>query len=1487
MSSSGKGSSSQNNTIAQSSASAGQNVEDNRRARRKRDKANSEAGPSGSHIESTNAPKTDIPSKEQNSFGDTDFIAFTFSDEEDQDVEDRRPEVREWDKGKSRTSDRDHTGRKRKVDDSSLDDGYANKKQRVAAASRKAPWVADIDWDSCTNVAEMLHRDVEAFVNYISPTPEENEVRSLVVALITRAVTQAFPDAEVHPFGSYDTKLYLPVGDIDLVVHSQSMAYSKKEAVLHSIANTMKRAGITDRVRIISKAKVPIVKFVTLHGNIPVDISINQGNGVTAGTMIKHFLAELPALRSLVLIVKSFLSQRSMNEVYTGGLGSYSIVCLVISFLQMHPKIRRGEIDPSKNLGVLVMEFFELYGCYFNYKEVGISIREGGTYFNKTERGWQDFSQPRLLSIEDPGDLSNDISKGSYGIVKVRTTLAGAHGIMTAAAYAQAKIISAKREGRYTRLRDTHTDQRSILSSVMGVTQETINHRRLVQEVYDRQVLHRMLGVAPQAGVALHAQTNGQSRVAHEKSVKTAWEAVDMELESNDERHASGDESRYKTDDRRQPPRKRRKTGREQDMHTVYTTDDEEQNDERTTAVAGRRGLRSFHFLFFFQMASTRASITPVNLKDRIAALQQRNGSTSQADHKLAPVLPNSTRSLRDKIASFEKQGAVPVPRGSFGLGAPPVDDGSSRRRGEMMGNRVPGLSRPMVPVSTNGFRPTSPEFSGGRSRSASISDVRIASPPLGSLSPPLSAVRETLDHTPMDDVNGPRFPSTLQVRTERRSVSDVLPRSRSPTSIDAPVPVEEEEAENLSPKSVFKISELDQHLEDVEPHRDLPPQPALLEADSGRLSSNDTASTSTAAESKDICELNAKDSSLPPSVDDTTSLTGQECDDINQVVVGMVESENKVSNITSAEMSTSGTVHLPELQAKSVDVQVRSTINATLGDWDEVFTLNDPTIVSCMAPSTEIVEKKLEPVTSSIVVSEAQDVVPVVLPSSSVLSLDLNSYVNANAAVQPPLKPKNDNMDVDDLVDQSLALDTADAVIVTEPARVVSPVVTRAILIPVPPGLSSGPSSGNTSPVSDALAPSEPSLTPKTTSNSFRAVVHRKVADGASNRVPSPPPAESLPRWTMTTAEPPQSPGFGDLADLVASAAMLEQQLSGLGSPTKNMHVDVPHVSSTPTPPLEKPEHLVPDIELTSAEQHSPVQDIPASSGSSQYDTPQEFPSSIPESSVPGTPSRRDQVTRSRLLSDTPPPVPPKSPRPRYFSTLLPRRPSANGMLSMPGAYPRTSVCSEMSEDDSVLVSTPPSPRFDSHGSDTSSIMSSSRSWKLPKKGLARATSFADKLLPKRNNRHTVVLASPGKQHLAVRNSWTTESCILNLTDPAEHGHLSSSVTSPRTPSPTPTLPRFDLSPSPDQRRSAASPMDRPSSWISISSTGSGGLDSALFDAFPSVPDGVPLNPSLPPQSESAHLSPSGHLSSSGFTARSATLPSRSSYQKPRSARI
>ncbi|TDL24986.1 hypothetical protein BD410DRAFT_71607 [Rickenella mellea] len=108
---------------------------------------------------------------------------------------------------------------------------------------------------------------------------------------------------------------------------------------------------------------------------------------------------------------------------------------------------------------------------------------------------------------------------------------------------------------------------------------------------------------------------------------------------------------------------------------------------------------------------STPRLATPGNLKERIAALQQRSTSphhgqqqqtspgTAQTSSSSGNDITPPRGSLRDKIAKFEKKGGIPVPRGSFGLGAPtPAPaDAALRRRGELYGNRIPsvGLGNP------------------------------------------------------------------------------------------------------------------------------------------------------------------------------------------------------------------------------------------------------------------------------------------------------------------------------------------------------------------------------------------------------------------------------------------------------------------------------------------------------------------------------------------------------------------------------------------------------------------------------------------------------------------------------------------------------------------------------------------------------------------------------------------------------------------------
>lgn len=167
----------------------------------------------------------------------------------------------------------------------------------------------------------------------------------------------------------------------------------------------------------LDKASVPIVKLTDKKTDIRVDISFNMSNGVKSAELIQQFIRQYPVLPKLVLVLKQFLLERDLNEVFTGGISSYSLILMCISFLQLHPR----PASTHSNLGVLLIEFFELYGRKFNYMQTGIRIQEGGRYINKEEMQKEmiDGHRPSLLCIEDPLLRTNDIGRSSYGVLQV------------------------------------------------------------------------------------------------------------------------------------------------------------------------------------------------------------------------------------------------------------------------------------------------------------------------------------------------------------------------------------------------------------------------------------------------------------------------------------------------------------------------------------------------------------------------------------------------------------------------------------------------------------------------------------------------------------------------------------------------------------------------------------------------------------------------------------------------------------------------------------------------------------------------------------------------------------------------------------------------------------------------------------------------------------------------------------------------------------
>ncbi|CAI4758542.1 CDG_1a_G0048160.mRNA.1.CDS.1 [Saccharomyces cerevisiae] len=294
------------------------------------------------------------------------------------------------------------------------------------------PWILNHDHSKQKEISDWLTFEIKDFVAYISPSREEIEIRNQTISTIREAVKQLWPDADLHVFGSYSTDLYLPGSDIDCVVTSE-LGGKESRNNLYSLASHLKKKNLATEVEVVAKARVPIIKFVEPHSGIHIDVSFERTNGIEAAKLIREWLDDTPGLRELVLIVKQFLHARRLNDVHTGGLGGFSIICLVFSFLHMHPRIITNEIDPKDNLGVLLIEFFELYGKNFGYDDVALGSSDGyPVYFPKsTWSAIQPIKNPFSLAIQDPGDESNNISRGSFNIRDIKKAFAGAFDLLT------------------------------------------------------------------------------------------------------------------------------------------------------------------------------------------------------------------------------------------------------------------------------------------------------------------------------------------------------------------------------------------------------------------------------------------------------------------------------------------------------------------------------------------------------------------------------------------------------------------------------------------------------------------------------------------------------------------------------------------------------------------------------------------------------------------------------------------------------------------------------------------------------------------------------------------------------------------------------------------------------------------------------------------------------------------------------------------------
>ncbi|KAF9032415.1 hypothetical protein BJ165DRAFT_1396872, partial [Panaeolus papilionaceus] len=218
------------------------------------------------------------------------------------------------------------------------------------------PWLYYYDLASVTNdgmgnisrrrkVADnlSLHDEIIAFMEYMTPNKRELEVREDLLARFTQLLESSkLPVSSPEPYGSYVTGLFVATSDIDMFVTRRQHA-TQRDALgqIQRYLMTMPPPQFHKRIRDVLMASVPLLSIVDDKTGLTIDLTAEPFHSEASTRVVVDslkrdpHLGHEPIIKMLVVVVKTFLAIRRCGTTYTGGINSYVVVWLVVSWVKL------------------------------------------------------------------------------------------------------------------------------------------------------------------------------------------------------------------------------------------------------------------------------------------------------------------------------------------------------------------------------------------------------------------------------------------------------------------------------------------------------------------------------------------------------------------------------------------------------------------------------------------------------------------------------------------------------------------------------------------------------------------------------------------------------------------------------------------------------------------------------------------------------------------------------------------------------------------------------------------------------------------------------------------------------------------------------------------------------------------------------------------------------------------------------------------------
>nr|CAD7443656.1 unnamed protein product [Timema bartmani] len=263
-----------------------------------------------------------------------------------------------------------------------------------------------------------------------------------VHALDHLAIESAYPRYGLYLVGSTISGFGSDNSDVDmclLVRHTEMDQRSEAVGHLEELLMCLRRCDFVTQPELI-QAKVPILKFRDHRRGLDVDLNCNNSVGIR-NTHLLHCYAQ-PVdwrVRPLVLVVKLWAHRHNINDAKNMTISSYSLVLMVIHFLQcgvspavlpclhdmyqgkfspqsdvqhidVHEVIPIFQSENKQTLGELLLAFLR-YFVEFDFSQYALSVRLAARIpieeCRRARAYKNDPHQWKYLCIEEPFDLTN------------------------------------------------------------------------------------------------------------------------------------------------------------------------------------------------------------------------------------------------------------------------------------------------------------------------------------------------------------------------------------------------------------------------------------------------------------------------------------------------------------------------------------------------------------------------------------------------------------------------------------------------------------------------------------------------------------------------------------------------------------------------------------------------------------------------------------------------------------------------------------------------------------------------------------------------------------------------------------------------------------------------------------------------------------------------------------------------------------------------